>query len=166
LDNLGSRPVLVFSFFMWAVVTAGWGAMAGEVYDPGVWPVLGLQFLTGLFTALVSIANLRLAMAIIPEMGRGHFFALFTVLTSLALGLSPILWGILIDAIGVWKTEWGGLVWNRYTIFFAAASLMFLGAMGLATRLEEPNAASMEKLLREILIESPQRVWLRFWPRG
>ena len=23
----------------------------------------------------------------------------------------------------------------------------------------------MEKLLREILIESPQRFWLRFWPR-
>jgi hypothetical protein len=38
--------------------------------------------------------------------------------------------------------------------------------MALARRLEEPEAASMEALLREILIHSPQRFWFRFWPRG
>ena len=38
-------------------------------------------------------------------------------------------------------------------------------ALALAVRLEEPKAATMEQLLREILIQSPQRVWLRLWPR-
>jgi hypothetical protein len=38
--------------------------------------------------------------------------------------------------------------------------------LGLCARLEEPKAASMEALLREILIESPQRVWVRLWPRA
>ena len=37
--------------------------------------------------------------------------------------------------------------------------------LALARRLEEPAAARMEDLLREILIQSPQRFWLRFWPR-
>jgi hypothetical protein len=36
---------------------------------------------------------------------------------------------------------------------------------GIVHRLEEPKAASMEALLREILIQSPQRFWLRFWTR-
>jgi hypothetical protein len=36
----------------------------------------------------------------------------------------------------------------------------------LTRRLDEPEAASLEDLLREILIQSPQRFWLRFWPRG
>jgi len=33
-------------------------------------------------------------------------------------------------------------------------------------RLGKLKAAWMEDLLREILIQSPQRFWLRFWPRG
>ena len=39
-------------------------------------------------------------------------------------------------------------------------------AAELARRLDEPKAASLEALLREILIQSPQRFWLRLWPRG
>jgi hypothetical protein len=36
----------------------------------------------------------------------------------------------------------------------------------LGRRLEEPAAVSMEELLKELLIESPQRIWVRFWPRA
>jgi len=39
-------------------------------------------------------------------------------------------------------------------------------ALTLARQLEEPEAASMEELLKEILIQSPQRTWVRLWPRG
>jgi hypothetical protein len=31
--------------------------------------------------------------------------------------------------------------------------------------LHEPKAASLEALLTDIIIESPQRLWLRFWSR-
>ena len=41
----------------------------------------------------------------------------------------------------------------------------FLITLLLARRLDEPEAASLEELLREILIQSPQRFWVRFWPR-
>jgi hypothetical protein len=36
----------------------------------------------------------------------------------------------------------------------------------LSLKLDEPEAASLEDLLREIPIQSPQRFWLRLWPRG
>jgi hypothetical protein len=72
----------------------------------------------GLSAALISMATTRLAMAVIPAMGRNHFFALYSVLGSLTLGLSPILWGILIDAFGPLQTAWGRFEWNRYTVFF------------------------------------------------
>ena len=49
---------------------------------------------------------------------------------------------------------------------FAAAALAFTVTLTLARRLHEPEAASMEDLLLEILIQSPQRFWIRFWPRG
>ena len=98
-------------------------------------------------------------------MGRNHFFAIFSVVNNLSLGLAPILWGLTIDAVGAWRVLWRGLEWNRYSIFFAAAALTMFFTMVLARRLDEPQAASMEALLRELLIESPQRVLVRLWPR-
>ena len=44
--------------------------------------------------------------------------------------------------------------------------MVFFVTLALARRLEEPKAASLEQLLKEILIESPQRAWLRLWPRS
>jgi MFS family permease len=140
--------------------------VAGKLWAPWLPLVLALQFLMGLFAALVQMSNTRLAMAIVPVMGRNHFFAIFSVVGSLTLGLAPILWGLLIDAIGQRQLPWLGLEWNRYSVFFAAAGLIFLVALTLARRLEEPAAASMEELLKEILVQSPQRTWVRLWPRG
>jgi MFS family permease len=165
LDHLGSKPVLTFSLLTWLAIVVGWGLLAGQVLAVRLATILALQFLMGLFAALVQMANTRLAMAVIPTMGRNHFFALYSVLGSVAMGLSPVLWGLLIDAAGNLHARGPLLAWNRYTLFFAAVWVVMSVALLLAARLEEPRAASMEDLLREILIESPQRVWVRLWPR-
>lgn len=166
LDRLGSKPVLTFAFAAWLVVLAGWTALAGGVFDAKLSLVVLLQVLMGLLAALVAMANTRLAMAVIPVMGRNHFFAIYSVLGNVTLGLAPIGWGLLIDAVGTHSATWLGISWNRYTVFFVAAGLAFVVALLLARRIDEPEAADMEELLREILIQSPQRFWLRFWPRG
>ena len=166
LDRLGSKPVLTFCFVLWVAVLAGWVAFAGGALPTRMVLIWILEFLMGLLAALVQMSNTRLAMAIIPVMGRNHFFAIYSVLGNVTLGLAPIGWGLLIDAVGSRAPFWCGLSWNRYTVFFAAAGLTYLLTLALARRLEEPEAASMEELLREVLIASPQRFWLRFWPRG
>lgn len=166
LDRLGSRPVVCFCLALWLVVVAGWMAIAGDVVLPKRWLIMTLQYFMGLLAAVVAMANLRLAMAIIPPMGRNHFFAAYTVVGSVALGLAPIGWGLMIDAVGPWKAVWLGVEWNRYTVFFSATAVVYAVALALALRLEEPEAVSMEELLREILIQSPQRLWVRLWPRG
>ena len=165
LDGLGSKPVLTFSCAMWLIVLGGWAALAGRALAPGYALVLTLQFFMGLLAALVQMSNTRLAMAIIPVLGRNHFFALFSVIGSVTLGLAPIAWGLLLDAIGSRHARWIGLEWNRYTVFFAAVAVAMAATLALARRLDEPAAVSMDALLREILIQSPQRVWVRIWPR-
>jgi MFS family permease len=120
----------------------------------------------GLFAALTNMANTRLAMAVIPAMGRSHFFAIYSVVLNVTLGLAPILWGLMIDALSPVSVLWLGLEWNRYSIFFMGVAAAFLVTLGLARRLDEPAAARMDELLREMLVQSPQRFWLRFWPRG
>jgi MFS family permease len=166
LDRLGSKPVLTFCHAAWVVVLAGWLSIAGGICPTGMAIVVVLQFLMGLLAALVQMSNTRLAMAIIPVMGRNHFFALYSVLGNVTLGLAPIAWGLLIDAVGSHAPVWLGISWNRYAVFFAAAGAAYLVTLVFARRLTEPAAASMEELLREILVQSPQRFWLRFWPRG
>jgi MFS family permease len=147
-------------------VMAGWLALAGRVFPAQLGIVLGLQFLMGLLAALVNMSNTRLAMAVVPVMGRNHFFAMYSVLSNVTLGLAPVGWGMLIDAVGRHHPFWLGLEWNRYAVFFAAAGVAFLVTLILARQLEEPQAVSMEELLREILIQSPLRFWLRLWPRS
>jgi len=166
LDRLGSKPVLTFCFAGWVAVLAGWVSLSGGVFPARLSIVLVLQFLMGLLAALIQMANTRLAMAAIPVMGRNHFFAIYSTIGNVTLGLAPIAWGLLIDAVGARSPMWLGVVWNRYSVFFAAAALAFTVTLALARRLHEPEAASMEDLLREILIQSPQRFWIRFWPRG
>lgn len=166
LDRLGSKPVMTFCFGGWIAVLAGWMTISGRVLPATLGSVLMLQFLMGLLAALIQMANTRLAMAVIPVMGRNHFFAIYSVVGNVTLGLAPIGWGLLIDAVGDNTTTWLGLEWNRFTVFFGAAAAAFLASLLLARRLHEPEAASMEELLREVLIQSPLRFWLRFWPRG
>ncbi len=166
LDRLGSKPVLNFCFAAWLGVLAGWMGLAGGVISENLVSIIVLQFFMGLLAALVQMSNTRLAMAIIPVMGRNHFFAIYSVVSNVTLGLAPIAWGLLIDLVGRHSPQWLGLEWNRFTIFFAGAGIASVVTVFLARRIEEPQAASLEELLREILVQTPQRVWLRFWPRG
>ncbi len=166
LDRLGSKPVLTISMIAWIGILGGWICLAGKLMPPYLSLVITLQFLMGLSASLVNLSNTRLAMAIVPQMGRSHFFALFSVVSSLTLGLSPVFWGISIDVAHSIQWVWQGFEWNRFSLFFTAVALMFFVTLALCQRLEEPQAASMEELLRDILQQSPLRFWLRFWPRG
>jgi MFS family permease len=165
MDRLGSKPILVFSFVGWLLIIAGWAMLAGRVVAPYLTLVVALQFAMGLAAALINMANTRLAMAIIPQMGRNHFFAIYSVVLNVTLGVSPILWGLEIDATVRLQLLWQGFEWNPYSLFFALTGLCFILTLGLVRRLEEPEAASMEELLRELLVASPRRVWVRLWPR-
>jgi len=165
LDHVGSKPILGLSLVAWLLIVLGWVAVAGGALAAHLPLILALQFLMGLFAALVGMASSRLAMSVIPAMGRNHFFVLYSVFASVSLGLAPIVWGLIIDLIGDQQARLLGLVWNHYTIFYALVFVVFIYTLVLARRLDEPKAASLESLLTEIMIESPQRLWLRLWPR-
>src|ERR1035441_3512909 len=101
----------------------------------------------GLLASVIQMAITRLAMAIIAALGRNHFFAIYSTIGNVTLGLAPIGWGLLIDAVGARSPVWMGLAWNRFTIFFAAAAVAYVVSLALARRLHEPEAVSMEDLL-------------------
>lgn len=166
LDRLGSKPVLTFSMLAWLSILCCWIGIAGKIVPPTLSILVTLQFLMGLCASLANLSNTRLVMVIVPAMGRSHFFALYSVVANLTLGLSPIFWGISIDAAHSLNFLWHGFAWNRFSLFFTAVALIFMITLASCRRLEEPQAASMETLLRDILEQTPLRFWLRYWPRN
>jgi MFS family permease len=166
LDRFGSKPILLFCFALWVLNLLGWASLSGHLFRPTLWLMLLLQFSMGMLAALVNMANTRLAMVLIPEMGRNHFFAIYSVVFNVTLGLAPILWGLFIDALARISFDWHGFELNRFSVFFCVVALAFVAAFCLGQRLQESQAGRMEDLLRDILIKSPQRFWLRLWPRS
>lgn len=165
LDKLGSKPVMVFSSLLWFMILSVWLLLAGKYLAPTPLMILGLQFCMGLAASVFNMSNVRLAMVVTPEMGRNHFFALYSVVANLSLGLSPIFWGILIDGFAQLDHDWHGFNWNRFAVFFLGAALMFLITIFLKVKLDEPAARPVEDLVREMFISSPQRMIARVWPR-
>ncbi|MDX1951206.1 MAG: MFS transporter [Verrucomicrobiota bacterium] len=165
MDKLGSKPVMTFSCILWCGLILFWAGLAGKTIVPSLGVVLVLHFGMGLAVALFNMANVRLAMGIAPEMGRNHFFAVFSVVANLTLGLAPICWGLLIDIFRDLQIEWGYFELNRYSLFFCGAGIMFLLTWWKIRQLEEPSAGKVQELVHQILIEGPQRVVNRLWSR-
>ena len=165
LDRLGSKPVMIFASLLWLAIIAFWLLLAGKYLTPRPFLILGLHFCMGLGASVFNMSNIRLAMVITPEMGRNHFFALYSVVANLSLGLTPIVWGIVIDLFAELDVNWQGFNWNRFTIFFFGAGMMFILTTWLKLRLNEPAAKPVEDLVREMFISSPQRMIARVWPR-
>jgi MFS family permease len=165
MDKMGSKPVMVFSSILWLMILSVWLLLAGKYIAPDPLIILGLQFCMGLAASVFNMSNVRLAMVVTPEMGRNHFFALYSVVANLSLGLSPILWGILIDGFAALNSTVHGFNWNRFSVFFLGASVMFVVTVFLKARLDEPAAKPVEDLVREMFISSPQRMIARVWPR-
>lgn len=160
LDRLGSRPLLAFTMATGVVIGLGWWLIAAGLAPARNAVVLPLIVCVGLVNAVFSAANNRLAMQLAPPLGRDHFFAIFMVVWQLTLGLSPVLWGLLLDVLGAWKTTVLGVEWNRYSVYFLLVAGAFAVAFWLCRRLEETRAAQLPTLMKELLVDEPRRWWL------
>ena len=165
LDTLGSKPVMIFASLLWLCIIAVWLLLAGKYFRPTPLMILGVQFCMGVGASVFNMSNIRLAMVVTPQMGRNHFFALYSVVANLSLGLSPIIWGIVIDLFADLDRTFHGFNWNRFSVFFLGSGIMFMITTSLKLKLEEPAAKPVEDLVREMFISSPQRMIARVWPR-
>lgn len=145
LDASGSKPWLRRALILFACVITGWLALACNIIAPHATFVGALLFFGGLAGAVFGVANLRIIMGSIPVMGRHHFFALFSVVSGLGLGLSPIVWGAMLDSLRSLEISLGFILLDRYSIYFTAILLLSALNLRLANYLHE--GASGESLL-------------------
>ena len=120
LDRIGSKRLFRWGMLGLGLCLASWSAIAGRLLPASFGLVLATSALGGLSGAATNLANARLQMNTMPAMGRSHFFAFFTVITSLCLGVTPIFWGFCIDLLERLHTTGGAVEWNRYSVYFTA----------------------------------------------
>lgn len=165
IDRVGSRPLLALSGLSFMVHFACWGAVAGGLLPFNLWTILLIQLVGGLAGSLFNLANTRLAMATIPAMGRSHFFALFSVVQNVTLGMLPIMWGVVLDSLRNWQATWGPWQWNQYSVMYAVLTVTIGLGQFLQHRLTEARAMTTEMFFRELLVETPSRAVTRLRSR-
>ena len=161
LDRMGSRPVIFFGLAIGLVCVAVFGMISGGVVPLNFFVVTGLYFSFGFVLASVTMSMTRLAMSTVPRLGSSHYFAVFAVVGGVAMGMSPTLWGLMIDIFSGWESDWLSIEWNEYTIYFTGVAGVLLLTALATMRLEEPRAARLNEFLIDLIRHSPLRYWMR-----
>ncbi len=166
IDRVGSRPLLALAGLTLIVHFMSWAALAAHVLPYSIGTFVWIQSIGAVGAPLFTLANTRLAMATVPEMGRSHFFALYTVINSLTLGIVPVVWGILLDSLQGWHATWGPWQWNQYALLYCAMTLTIVASQFALHRLAEARAMTTEQFFRELFVETPSRALSRLlWRR-
>jgi MFS family permease len=162
IDRTGSKPLLLMATLLFFVVIFAWFLLASSVLPPSFVLVACLNLATGAASAIFNLANVRIVMATMPEMGRNHFFALFTVITSLGLGASPVVWGLTLDAIGTIDIAAGVFTFKRHSVYFLALLVFnMFSALSIRWLAENPSANSREPNLVYARLKRGSKFWHR-----
>jgi MFS family permease len=157
IDRAGNKQVLALAGVILAANFAGWAGVAAGIV-PFNDAVLAFEIITGgSGSALWNLANVRCVMGIVPEMGRPHFLALFTVLGSLSVGLAPLVLGPIMDGLEKWQAAWGAWSWNSYSLLYCAMTSSVLVGLGLLRFVSEPAIMPWDVFMHELLVKTPSR---------
>jgi len=165
VDRVGSRPMLGMGTLILVVHLSLWCSVAAHVLPFNLLAIFLIQTTSAIGVSAFNLANMRLVMASVPPMGRSHFFALYTVLTSLVSGIFPIVWGMLLDGLAGWGGSWSSWQWNQFSLLYAAQAAIMIVAVVLRNRVSEARAMTTDAFLRELLVKTPSRAISRLLPR-
>ena len=112
---------------------------------------------SGVAWAFWNISNVRAVMNIVPAMGRPHFLALYSVVSSLTLGVVPLFWGPILDGLEQWRVVWGPWHWNCYSLFYCTLAATVAVGLFLLRTVAEPVHMTWDVFAHALLVETPSR---------
>ncbi len=159
LDRTGNKPALTAAGLMFILHFSGWSLVAAHIL-PFNLIVLSIQCMTsGLGGALWNLSNVRTVMGIVPQMGRPHFLALYSVASNLTVGLVPLVWGQVIDRLesSGWRAHWDAWDWNPYSLFYVTLALTVGAGLVFLRQVTEPETMTWDEFMAELLVKTPSR---------
>jgi MFS family permease len=169
IDHTGSKAAMGFSMALICASFVVWFLLAGRVLPASLWMIGALYFIGGIAGSNLAVAQVRLMMSTMPEMGGSHFFAFFSVITSLGLGIAPVCWGMMIDRLNHFTgfTGFTGPVeWNKFSIYYLIQFGILAGNLAFTAALVEKKPRPAEKISkRNMLYGMELKRLFRFWQR-
>lgn len=136
VNRIGARPILTASLMVSIAVFLCWFLVAAELIPPRL-PVLGFIYLiSGIASINFAAANNHMQSVSVPQIGRNHHFALLLVLLNLAAGVSPLAWGLVLEAIGNNRIHLFDLDITRYAVLFISCAGLLVLVLTMLRRLD------------------------------
>lgn len=157
IDRAGNKQVLTLSGIILVIHFMGWASIAAGLLPFNYFMLSVQTFTSGFGTALWNIANVRAVMGIVPHMGRPHFLALYSVISSVTTGLIPLLWGPVMDGLAHWEVAWGPWRWNCYSVLYCSLAGTMVAGLVLLRSVIEPVQMTWDVFARELFVETPAR---------
>lgn len=167
VDRFGSRPFLGVVFLWWVLYFLAWFLLAARWLAHPLLLAPVLMLLAGFFGAMYDLALTRLLMNTVGD--RTHsteYFALHSVLISLMTGVSPILWGLLLDTLRGMQVTIGGVTLEGFAVFFGIQWLCLTLVLLAFTQVREASSSSTGSLLYRLLVALPGRRLAQLTSRG
>ena len=163
IERIGSKKMMFFStgyftvnFVMWALFSSG--------MVPALFPLLcALYLASGIAGATFAVAQSRLIMKTMPVMGRSHFFAFFSVISNIWLGVAPVFWGMMIDALGRFSATTGPVHWNKFSIYYCLVLGLTACAAAATQTLHEKEGPADDSHGGGALMAYRLKRLMRFW---
>lgn len=136
IDDRGALRLLGIAALLCAIVSSLWAALSFDLISSGLVLLAGLHFFIGFANACFGLGTTHMSTLLAPKVGQSHYLAVFMVVSSIGLGLSPAIWGALLQALE-WTAHLGtSLPSTRYSIYFAALALVSLLSLLPVARLK------------------------------
>jgi hypothetical protein len=161
IDRAGNKPALTVSGILLTLHFSGWAMVAAGILPFDRTVICVQVFTSGLGGSLWNLANVRTVMGIVPEMGRPHFLALYSVAANLTLGLVPLAWGPVLDCLAHWQVSWGYWQWNCYSLLYVTLACTIATGLIALRFVDEPKTMTWNVFMQELLVQTPSRALSR-----
>lgn len=156
-DRAGSKPFLALVLCWWVVYFLLWFLLSVNGIPAFIAPPL--IFVAGFFSSTYDLALTRLLMNVAGDRpASAQYFALHSVIVSVVTGVSPIIWGYLLDNLRTAQVVIAGVTLTRYSFLFGLQFLMLSLVALMLARLKESNAQPVVRVAYETFVLAPARV--------
>jgi len=165
LDRTGSKMAIEHTMISFCLLQFAWWMLSAGLLPPSASLIIALHFIGGIVGSNFSLAFTRLMMNTMPPMGRSHFFALYSVISSLGAAIAPLFWGMMIDSLDHLDYSLGPVHFGKYSVFYLASLVMTCVTLALAFTLQEKEHPGGRITVRELLYTANLKRISRFWQR-
>lgn len=162
-EQFGHRPLLILCTALKPLNMIALLAVPFVPADP-FWILIPVFMIDALLNAGIAIATNGFLLKNSPQENRTMFIASGTALAGMVGGLTAIVAGAALTAMGSWSVAWRGVQIDSFFVLFGTSLVLRIPALFLALRVHEPSSQGTRHVVMQLVGATPLRM-LRF-PTG